>query len=294
MTRVAFLGLGRMGAPMAANLVRAGHDLIVWNRTAEKATAFASEHGSTAAATPAEAVEQAEIVITMLADDAALSDCHRGDQGIQSGLKAGALVIDMGTSSPALVSALAEEVSARECQFVDAPVSGSVAAATGATLTILAAGQADAVQRARPVLEAMGAKVYHLGGTGNGAAMKLAVNTVVHGLNCSLSEALVLAEKAGIPRTSAYEVFLNSAVAAPFVQYRQETFERPGEVPVAFRMVLAEKDLRLAQELAEACDAELPQAARNRDIFSRAIEAGFGDSDESAVAEYLRRGRSES
>jgi len=293
-TRVGFLGLGRMGAPMAANLAKAGHELTVWNRSPHKAVTFATEHGAVAAETPAEVAEQAEIVITMLADDAALAASHRDANGLQSALRPGALVIDMGTSSPNLITALAAQVADLGGAFIDAPVSGSVAAATGATLTIMAAGAADAIDRARPVLEAMGTKVFHLGPTGSGSAMKLAVNTVVHGLNCSLAEALVLAERAGIERTAAYEVFLISAIAAPFVAYRQQAFERPGEVAVAFRMVLAEKDLRLAEQLAADSGAELPQARRNKEIFTRAIEAGYGESDESAVAEYLRRVKEDS
>lgn len=288
MTRIAFLGLGRMGAPMAANLVRAGHHLVVWNRTAAKAAAFAALHSAEAAATPAEAVARAETVITMLADDDALTACHRAPDGVLAALAAGTLVIDMGTSSPGLIARLAQEVAVRGGSFVDAPVSGSVAAATDGVLAIMAAGSGDAVDRARPVLEALGAKVFHMGATGSGSAMKLAVNTVVHALNCALGEALVLAERAGIARDDAYAVFLESAVAAPFARYKQAAFERPGEVPADFRMVLAAKDLRLARELAVATGAELPQAARNQDIFARAVAAGFGDHDESAVAEYLR------
>ena len=294
MTRIAFLGLGRMGAPMAANLVKAGYPVVVWNRTLEKATAFAAEHGAEAAETPARAAAQTDVVITMLADDAALAACHRDAGGILAGLKAGAVVVDMGTSSPGIVAELTRDVAARGGRFVDAPVSGSVAAATDAALTILAAGPVDAVEAVRPVLAAMGKKVFHLGESGNGSAMKLAVNTVVHGLNCALAEALVLAERSGIARADAYEVFLNSAIAAPFVHYRQEAFERPGGVPVAFRMVLAGKDLRLAQELAAALGAVLPQAARNQDIFARAIAAGYGEHDESAVADYLRDHQEES
>lgn len=294
MTRIAFLGLGRMGAPMAANLVKAGYPVVVWNRTGEKARSFAAEHGAEAAETPGQAAARSDVVITMLADDAALAACHRDADGVLAGLRPGAVVIDMGTSSPPIVAELAGDVAARGGRFVDAPVSGSVAAAADAALTILAAGPADAVEAVSPVLAAMGKKVFHLGESGNGSAMKLAVNTVVHGLNCALSEALVLAERAGIARADAYEVFLNSAIAAPFVHYRQEAFEHPGEVPVAFRMVLAGKDLRLARELARATGAALPQAARNQEIFARAVAAGYGEHDESAVADYLREHPEES
>jgi 3-hydroxyisobutyrate dehydrogenase-like beta-hydroxyacid dehydrogenase len=128
-----------------------------------------------------------------------------------------------------------------------------------------------------------------MGDSGAGSAMKLAVNAVVHSLNGAVSEALVLAERAGIERTKAYSVFLNSAISAPFVGYRQAAFERPGEVPVAFRMELAAKDLRLALALAADVGATLPQTRTNLELLSEALVAGFGDNDESGLAEYLRK-----
>ncbi|MFD1498754.1 NAD(P)-dependent oxidoreductase, partial [Streptosporangium lutulentum] len=149
---------------------------------------------------------------------------------------------------------------------------------------------ADAVRRGREVLSSLGDPVLHLGESGRGSAMKLVVNTIVHSLNQAVSEALVLAERAGIERATAYSVFVNSAVSAPFVQYRREAFERPGEVPVAFRLELAAKDLRLALELADKVGADLPQARVNREVLGAAMAAGFGDEDESAVARYLRSG----
>jgi 3-hydroxyisobutyrate dehydrogenase-like beta-hydroxyacid dehydrogenase len=167
-------------------------------------------------------------------------------------------------------------------------VSGSVAAAAEASLTIMAAGADQAVERARPVLEAMGDPIVHLGDNGRGAIMKLCVNAIVHSLNGAVSEALVLAERSGIPREQAYAVFTSSAIAAPYVHYRREAFERPGEVPVAFRLALAAKDLRLAMEAAERAGAELPQTTTNLAVLEQAVEAGYGDLDESGLAEFLR------
>lgn len=292
MTVVAFLGLGRMGRPMASNVRRAGYDLCVWNRTAEKATEFAAIHGVVAAATPAEAAVDADVVISMLADDAAVIEAHAGTAGCLGALRPGAVVVDMSTVALETVRELAERATGHGVAFLDAPVSGSVAAATDAALTIMVGGPVEPVESARPVLQAMGDPVVHLGASGMGAAMKLSVNTVVHALNGALSEALVLAERSGIERHAAYEVFRHSAVAAPFVHYRQAAFERPGDVPVAFRLTLAAKDLRNALQLAAGIGAELPHAASALDVLEHAAEDGYGDDDESAVAQYLRTRRS--
>lgn len=194
----------------------------------------------------------------------------------------------MSTVSPETVLKLARQVDKAGCAMLDAPVSGSVAAATAGTLTIMAAGDKTAVDLARSVLDAMGSSVVHMGDSGRGSTMKLCVNAIVHSLNGAVSEALVLAERSGIERTQAYAVFLNSAVAAPFVQYRQEAFEKPGEVPVAFRLELAAKDLRLALEAAQRVDAKLPQTNAKLEQLTKAAAAGYGDLDESGLAEYLR------
>jgi 3-hydroxyisobutyrate dehydrogenase-like beta-hydroxyacid dehydrogenase len=288
MSSIAFLGLGRMGVPMTANLIKAGHDVVVWNRTTTKAEQFASEHGCRHAETPQEAATGAEFVITMLADDQALEAAYQGAEGVLAGIPAGAVAIDMSTVAPRTVTTMVSAAAEAGVQFVDAPVSGSVAAATAATLTIMAAGARDAVDRARPVLESIGDPVFYLGSSGSGSTMKLAVNSIVHSLNASVSEALVLAERNGIAREQAYAVFLNSAISAPFVQYRQAAFERPDETPVTFRLTLAAKDLRLALEVAQASLTSMPQTEINLAVLTKAAEAGFGDHDESALAGYLR------
>jgi 3-hydroxyisobutyrate dehydrogenase and related beta-hydroxyacid dehydrogenases len=288
MKSVAFLGLGRMGLPMATNLASAGHELTVWNRTSDKAERFASEHGARAAATPAEAVADSEVVITMLADDRALLDAYTGEGGALPVLRPGTLAVDMATVSPDTIAELGRLLGERGVDLVDAPVSGSVAAATAAGLTIMAAGKPEAVDRATEVLTALGSRVIAMGPSGSGSSMKLAVNAIVHSLNQAVAEALVLAERAGIERTRAYEVFANSAVAAPFVLYRREAYERPGEVPVTFRLELAAKDLRLALALAQEVGTDLPQTRTNLAVLDQAVAAGFGQDDESGVAQHLR------
>jgi 3-hydroxyisobutyrate dehydrogenase-like beta-hydroxyacid dehydrogenase len=291
MSTVAFLGLGNMGAPMAANLVKAGHDLTVWNRSPAKAEKFAAEHGASIADAPAVAAKGAEFVVSMLADDSAVLDAYTGDCGVLTTIGDNVIAIDMSTIAPETVAELYARTHEAGGRFVDAPVSGSVAAAAAGTLTIMAGGDSRDVEDCTSVLSAMGDPVIGMGASGRGAAMKLAVNAIVHGLNGAVSESLVLAERAGISREDAYAVFLNSAVAAPFVQYRQAAFERPDEVPTAFRLALAAKDLRNALALASQTGTHLPHAARSLEILEQAAAAGFADHDESAVAEYLRLDR---
>ena len=289
MTKVAFLGLGRMGRPMAANLVRKDHEVVVWNRTGSTADVFVSEHGGKAAATPAAAVQEADVVVSMLADDSALLETYLGEGAVLAALPDHALAIDMSTISPTTVSTLHQALSERGLMLVDAPVSGSVAAATAATLTIMAGGEDEAVERARPLLSDLGSPVIAIGPSGAGSSMKLAVNAVLHSLNGAVSESLVLAERAGIDRSLAYRVFLESAIAAPFVQYRQQSFENPTETPVAFRLELAAKDLTLAIAAAESTGSPLPQARANLAVLKAAMEDGFQDHDETALAEHFRQ-----
>lgn len=291
MSRVAFLGLGRMGRPMAANLVESGHDVVVWNRTSATADDFVTAHGGTAAATPAEAVREAEVVVSMLADDAALRQTYDGPDGVLAGLARrapGAVAVDMSTVAPGTVADLEPRLRGAGHALVDAPVSGSTAAATAATLTIMAAGEEAAVERALPVLRSLGSRVVRVGESGRGSTMKLALNTVLHGLNAGVSEALVLAERAGIDRSAAYDVLVTSAVAAPFVHYKRAAFEEPDDTPAGFLLRLAAKDLRLALELGERFGSAMPQTSANLAALEQAASAGYGERDESALAEFLR------
>lgn len=290
-SRVGFIGLGSMGRPMATNVAEAGFPLTVWNRTVSKAEAFAAETGAWVAASPEELAASVDVLLTMVADGRVLTDLYTGAGAMCSALAAGTVCVDMSTVGPDESRRVAETVEAVGGRFVDAPVSGSVAPAVAGTLTFMAGGREDDVDDVRPVLLAMGSRIFHMGPTGAGATMKLAVNSIVYGLGQAVAESLVLAEAAGIERESAYEVFANSAIAAPFVHYREQAFLNPGEVPVAFRMVLARKDLDLALGLAESVGAPLPQAVLNRSELVDAIAAGFGDHDMSAVAEHLRARR---
>jgi 3-hydroxyisobutyrate dehydrogenase-like beta-hydroxyacid dehydrogenase len=287
---VAVVGAGRMGGAMAATLRRAGAEVLVFNRTRAKAEAVAAATGARVAGTAAEAAADAGVVISSLADDAAVQAAYQGREGVAAGLRPGAVVLESSTVDPRTVQGLRVLVEERGASLLDAPVSGSVLLAERGELTVMVGGDPAALERARPVLDTLAANVFHVGELGAGATVKLVVNAILHGLNLALSEGLVLAEKAGVARTAAYEVFASSAIAAPFVHYKRQAFERPDETPVAFSLDLAAKDLDLALGLAARAGAAMEQAATNRRVVADAVAAGFGAADFSALAVYLRGG----
>jgi 3-hydroxyisobutyrate dehydrogenase-like beta-hydroxyacid dehydrogenase len=285
---VALIGTGNMGAAMVARLRAHGRPVTIFNRTADRAAALAVRTGAEVAASAREAAASAGVVLVSLADDAALAVVYEGPDGLVAGLRPGAVVVETSTVSPQTVRALAGSVAAAGGSLLDAPVSGSVPVVERGELTVLVGGDAAALDTVRPVLGAFASKVLHLGRVGAGATMKLAVNGVVHALNQAVSEALVLAEKAGVDRHAAYEVFTASAVAAPYVHYKKAAFENPDGTPVAFRLDLVAKDLALLAELAASSGARMDQADTNRRLVQEALAAGYADRDISALAAFLR------
>jgi 3-hydroxyisobutyrate dehydrogenase-like beta-hydroxyacid dehydrogenase len=300
MSRVAVLGLGRMGAPMAARLAAAGHEVRVWNRGSGGHALLAQElarlapdaPAPVAGATPAAAVAGAEVVLTVLADGAVLEAVLFGGEGTGSGaagaLASGAVVCDLGTSGVAAALSCARRLSAAGARFVDAPVSGSVPAVRAGTLTVMAGGPQQVVARVEPVLRAFAGAVHRVGGAGAGQAMKLAVNALLHAYNAALSESLVLAERGGVARPAALDVLADSVVAAPFLAYKRAAFEEPGAAPVAFTVDLMRKDLRLVRALAAEHAAPVPVADAVAALCDAVSAAGFGAHDMSAVAEHHR------
>lgn len=285
--RVAILGTGRMGGAMARTLAKHGVSLVVFNRTIARAQAVAEACGATFATTAAEAVSGADVVITMLADGAAVEAVLVGRDGAVGGLAAGTVVCEMSTVEPSVSQRLADAVRATGADILDAPVSGSVPTVERGALTIMVGGDARSLEQARPVLDALATRVFHMGPLGTGAAIKLAVNAIIHGLNEALSEALVLAEQAGIAREVAYEVFASSAAAAPFVGYKREAFEHPDETAVAFSLDLVEKDLDLILRLARSLGVPMEQVAVNHEVAAAAART-LGEKDMSALAAYHR------
>jgi 3-hydroxyisobutyrate dehydrogenase-like beta-hydroxyacid dehydrogenase len=282
-----FAGLGRMGTPMARRVHDAGFPLTVWNRTASRCDELVAA-GAARADTPRALAEAAEVVVTMVSDGVALGELLRGDDGLLAGLVPGSILVDMSTIGPTAARAYAAEVADRGAHWLDAPVSGSTALADRGALTILAGGEHQTLERARPVLEAMGQTIFHLGGIGAGAAMKIALNAVVAVVNEAIAEGFVLAERAGVARESAYDVLAGGAVGSPYVNYKRAAFLRPEETPVAFTVDLMRKDLRLAFALAEESGLRLPAVGAADEVLAAAADRELGGADFSRVAQVLR------
>lgn len=288
-TTVGLLGTGRMGTAMARALHAAGFDLVLWNRTPGPAGSLAAALGGRAVARPADVAAAADICVTMLADGPAVDAVYGGPDGLLAGARSTSVLIDCSTVPPQTLVAFAAAAGSAGIGLIDAPVSGSVALAEGGRLTLMVGGDAADVERARRVLDALAGTVFHLGPLGSGAAMKLAVNTAIFGLNEALAEALVLAEGAGIGRELAYDVLTASAAGAPFVGYKRAAFLAPDTTPAAFALDLAAKDLRLIASMARAVGADLPQAALNLAVIEAASVDVGGERDFSAIADHLRR-----
>jgi 3-hydroxyisobutyrate dehydrogenase/2-hydroxy-3-oxopropionate reductase len=291
MTTIAIVGTGRMGSAMARALARAGHDVIVQNRTRSSCEALAGEIRARVVDTPAQAAAAADVAITMLADDTAVRSVFTGPDGLVEGAHQGGVLIDMSTVLPDTIRSLAEAVRATGSGILDAPVSGSVSLAEAGALTLMVGGEAADLERARPVLEGLAKTIFHLGPLGAGTGMKLAVNAVIFGLNGALAEGLVLAEAVGVDRAVAYDVIAAGAAGAPYLGYKRAQFVDPETAPVAFTLALTEKDLRLITQTAEALGQPLPQTAVNLELIRAASTGGRAGRDFAAVADELRSRR---
>ncbi|MDX1469488.1 MAG: NAD(P)-dependent oxidoreductase [Acidimicrobiia bacterium] len=285
---VAVVGVGRMGGAMAARFAGAGHKVTVWNRDRAKADRVAEATGAGIAQSAADAAARAEVVVSSLADDDAVKAVYLGPTGIVEGIGDDSIAVDTSTVDPETIMEVGAAIDEEGSGFLDCPVSGSVATVEAGALTIMAGGDADLISAVEGVLGAIGSKVIRVGPRGTGAAAKLAVNGLVHGLNIALSEALVLAETAGISRDVAYEIFASGAGGAPFVHYKREAYLHPDETPVAFSLDLVAKDLTLITAMAKRVGAPMRQASVGLDVVNEAIGSGLGHRDLSAIAVHLR------
>ena len=285
---MAVIGLGRMGAAMARRIHGAGADLILWNRDRAKSEAVSEVTGATIADSAAKAAAKADFILSSLADDAALDAVYLGADGIVEGISEGSIAIDTSTVDPRTTIRVGGAMAATGAGFLDCPVSGSVSTVEAGALTVMAGGEERLIKEVEPLLAAISSRIIHVGPLGAGAACKLAVNALVHGLNVSLSEALVLAEKAGVARETAYEVFVSGVGGAPFVKYKREAYENPNSASVAFSLDLVAKDLELITGLARRLGAPMAQAEAGLEIVRRALASGMGSRDMSAIAVLLR------
>jgi 3-hydroxyisobutyrate dehydrogenase-like beta-hydroxyacid dehydrogenase len=288
--RVGFAGIGRMGLPMARNVLDAGFPLTVFNRTPERCEPLV-EAGATLAATPAELARASDVVITMVADGDAVRTLLDGPDGLLAGAEPGLVLAEMSTIGPLAAREVADRCAEHGVAMIDAPVSGSIAVATAGQLTILVGGEEAALERARPVLDAMSKAVLHLGPSGAGAAIKLAINLIIGATVQSVSEALVVAEASGIEREAAYDAIASSVVGSTFVDYKRDAWIDPDGTPTAFTLDLMLKDLGLALELGEATGVPLLATSAAVNGTTLAIGLEGGDGDQVRIADALRRVR---
>jgi 3-hydroxyisobutyrate dehydrogenase len=286
-TQVAFLGLGRMGAPMAGRLSHAGHELVVWSRTRAHAEALAGR--AEVAGSPAEAGAKAEVAITMLTDGGALEEVVLGRDGLAEALPPGSLLIDMSTTGPAPARKVAKALEPKGVAFVDAPVAGTVGPAEEGTLAIMVGGDEQAVERARPLLAVLGdpQRTWHAGPVGAGQAAKLMVNLVLGGVMATVAEGFILGRVLGLSPEDALDILQDASVAGQTVRGKRDRLRSGDYGQAGFRLALMHKDLRLALEAARAARASLPGAERVAELFAGAKGTGLAEEDYSAVAAYL-------
>jgi 3-hydroxyisobutyrate dehydrogenase-like beta-hydroxyacid dehydrogenase len=287
MANLGFVGLGVMGSRMVQRLLDAGHRVTGYNRTRSKAQALL-DAGMQWADTPRAAAEGADIVISMIANTAALHAVTTGTDGILAGLAAGKIYIDMSTVSPAASRELARLAALKGAQMLDAPVSGSVITLEEGKLSIMVGGEREAYERALPVLQAIGPKVTHVGSNGLAAAMKIATNLSLAVQMLAFSEGVLLAEKSGISRATAVEVLLNSVIASPMVKYRGPfVLNMPDEAWFDVNMI--QKDLLLALEMGLQLDVPLPTTALTNQMLTAARAMGLEKRDFAVLFEVMAK-----
>lgn len=285
-TRVGFCGLGTMGSAMAANVARAGYPLTVWNRTPGKAAAAVAE-GAEEALSPSAVAAASEIVVICVSDTPDVEAVIFGAGGLAEGLSEGALVIDCSTIAPAATRELARRLADQGVGFVDAPVSGGSEGALKGTLTIMVGGATGDVERARPVLEAMGSSITRMGPVGAGQTTKAVNQVILAGVYLGVAEGMVLAMKSGLDARQVAEALAGGAAGSWVLQNRAERMI-DDDYPLGFRIALHLKDLSIALEQAREVGAALPIAAMAAQIESGLVSRGHGDDDNSALARAVR------
>ncbi len=281
--KIAFIGLGQMGAPMAQNLLKAGHDLTVFNRTAARAEPLVAA-GAKAASSPAASAAGAELVITMLADDAAVRATMLGEHGALAAMPAGAVHLSMSTIGVEFANELAAAHVQADRALISAPVFGRPEAAAAAKLWILAAGASDAIAQARPALDAMGQGVFELGPEPPLAnTVKLAGNFTIAAMIETLGEAYAMVRKSGLPAADFLDVVNTALFKSPLYEnygtlVANQKFEPPG-----FKLRLGLKDMRLVLQAADKAEAPMPLASLVHDHFLSACALGLGEKDWAAL-----------
>ena len=273
--------MGIMGGPMAQNLMEAGYELVLYNRTPEKAEEVAGD-GATVVGSPREVAESCDVVVLMLPDSPQVEEIVEGEDGVLEGLKEGALIVDMSTISPVVTRELAEKIEERGASMLDAPVSGGEPGAQQGTLAIMAGGSEEDFERARPLLEVMGDAITHVGLTGAGQTAKAANQIVVAVTLEGISEALVLASKAGVAPEKILEAISGGLAGSNVMEAKKENFLEHDFEP-GFRVDLHHKDLGIALATGREYGVSLPVTAIVDQMLESLKTKGRGDRDHSAI-----------
>ena len=283
---VAFIGMGTMGAPMALNLLKAGHSVTVHNRTRQREEPVAAA-GAKRAASPQEAATGAEIIITCVSDSPDVEAVTLGDRGIIQSAAVGSIVIDMSTINPAVTQRLAATLGERGIRAIDAPVSGGSEGAKNGTLSIMMGGEAEDIARAMPVLQALGKTITHVGPIGAGQMTKAINQIIAAGTYFAVAEGMALGLKAGLDMDKVVQAVGSGAAGSWGLTHRSGNMI-DNAYPLGFRMRLHRKDLKIALEAARQLGVTLPVAAYVEQVENGLIARGYGDEDVSAIARSIR------
>jgi 3-hydroxyisobutyrate dehydrogenase-like beta-hydroxyacid dehydrogenase len=281
--RVAFLGLGIMGRAMATNLVKAGHEVTVWNRTPGKEV-----EGARVAGSPAEAAQGAEVVWLCVSDTAAVESLLFDPNGVESSLTEGMIIADSSTISPSATRRIAERVEKKGVQYVDSPVTGSKAGAESGTLLFIVGGDEQAIERLKPLYAAMGKKIFRMGEVGKGQSAKLVMNLQIALIYEGFAEALTLAAKLGVDAETLMPLVQASMVKSGVVEYKAP-FVLGRDFAANFPLRLMRKDIRLALEAAKEARVKLPGLETVEEIYEMAIEDGHAELDYAATLLLLEK-----
>jgi len=281
MKTIGWIGTGQMGIPMVANLLKAGFSVNVYNRTPEKAQPLVAA-GGVQLSTAYEVVRQSDVIFLMLSNGGAIREVMHAETGVLAALQADKTIIDMSTISPEESKAFAEQVAEKGGRYIDAPVSGSVGAATAGQLVILAGAMESELAPFQACFDALGKKTIGFGGVGKGSSAKLAINLLLGITGQGIAEALCLAEKAGIEQASMLELIGQSGVNTPLFQLKKEMY-RSQSFPPQFMLDLMTKDLGLITDEARRLHLDLPLAEKTFATYSAAKEHGRGKLDMAAV-----------
>ena len=287
--KIAVIGLGTMGEPMAANLIKAGFEVVVYNRTAGKADGL-QKLGATRAGTPAAAAADVEIILVCVSDTPDVEQVMlAADTGLINGVEDGALIIDCSSIAPEATREIAKQFRAKGVGYVDAPVSGGSEGAIKGTLTIMCGGSEEDFERAQPVLQVIGAKVTRIGPVGCGQIAKVANQVAITGTFMALAEALTLAYRAGADPERVVEA-IGGGVAGSWILNNRSQKMLDDEYPLGFRLRLHRKDLGIALETARRFKVPVPIASLVATIEDGLIAQGYGDEDMSNLARFVREG----